>query len=292
VAAGLVAARRAAAARGTFPLHPRLAREATLPIPLHIVDAFTEAPFSGNPAAVCLLTDEPERRWMQLVARELQLSETAFVLPRGDAFALRWFTPTVEVELCGHATLATAHVLWEEGRVPRGDPINFRTRGGVLGTRREGDWIEMDFPALEATWADAPPGLSDALGARPVSVASSAYDLLVELESEAVVRDLRPDLGLLARLPVRGIIVTAPASTPGFDFVSRFFAPQSGVDEDPVTGSAHCALAPFWGARLGKDRLLAYQASPRGGLVRLEVRDERVVLAGQAVTVLRGTLAV
>ncbi len=261
------------------------------PIPITVVDAFTDKPFSGNPAAVCVLPGERDRHWMHLVAREMNLSETAFCMSRGDAWALRWFTPTIEVELCGHATLATAHVLWERGLLAAGETARFRTKGGLLTARQADEWIELDFPALEPLWADAPPGLSDALGARPKAAAKSRFDLLVELASEAEVRDLKPDLGLLTALPVRGVIVTAAATTPGFDFVSRFFAPQSGVAEDPVTGSAHCVLGPFWRERLGKDAMLAYQASARGGLVKVEVRGDRVALSGKAVTVLRGELA-
>jgi PhzF family phenazine biosynthesis protein len=261
-----------------------------VPLPITVVDAFTEQPFSGNPAAVCVLSEDKDKRWMQLAARELNLSETAFLLRRGEAWALRWFTPLVEVDLCGHATLASAHVLWEQGYEPEGRPLRFRTRGGDLSAARRDQRIELDFPATTPEWADPPPGLSEALGTRPRAVAKSRFDLLVELDSEAAVRDLTPDLTLLATLPVRGVIVTSLATTPGFDFVSRFFAPQSGVPEDPVTGSAHCALAPFWAERLGKTRLLAYQASPRGGVIEAEFVGDRVLLRGRAVTVLRGEL--
>ena len=259
-------------------------------IPITVVDAFTDKPFSGNPAAVCILEHEPEKHWMQHVAREMNLSETAFLMLRGDAWALRWFTPAVEVDLCGHATLASAHVLWERGVLPTAATASFRTRSGLLTARTSGDWIWLDFPALPCEWTDAPPALRDALGTGTKAVARSRHDLLVELDSEAAVRDLQPDLELLSRLPARGLIVTAVATTPGFDFVSRFFAPQVGVNEDPVTGSAHCALAPYWGERLGKDAMLAYQASARGGVVKVELRGERVGLGGQAVTVLRADL--
>ena len=259
-------------------------------IPITIVDAFTDKAFSGNPAAVCVLEQDPDRQWMQNVAREMNLSETAFVVPRGDAWALRWFTPLVEVDLCGHATLASAHVLWEMGRAERDLAVRFRTRSGELLAKREGGQVWLDFPALASVWADAPPMLGDALGAHVVAVAKSNFDYLVELESEAVVRDLKPDLGMLASLAARGIIVTAAATTPGFDFVSRFFAPRVGVPEDPVTGSAHCVLAPYWGERLGKTGMLAYQASARGGVVQVERVGERVMLGGKAVTVVRGQL--
>lgn len=255
-----------------------------------VVDAFTDAPFSGNPAAVCVLDHEPEKHWMQRLAREMNLSETAFLMMRAETWALRWFTPTVEVDLCGHATLAAAHVLWERGLLAPPATASFRTRSGLLTAAKAGDWIWLDFPALPCEWADAPPALRDALGTGTRAVARSRHDLLVELESEAAVRELQPDLELLARLPARGLIVTAVATTPGFDFVSRFFAPQVGVPEDPVTGSAHCSLGPYWGERLGKEEMLAYQASPRGGVVKVELRGERVGLGGQAVTVLRAEL--
>jgi len=261
-----------------------------MPTPITIVDAFTDKPFSGNPAAVCVLEGERDRLWMQQVAREMNLSETAFVLRRGEHWALRWFTPTVEVDLCGHATLATAHVLWDTDLAPPDLALSFRTRSGELHAKREGSRIWLDFPALIAAWADAPPLLTDALGARPVAVAKYTFDYLVELDSEAAVRDLTPDIAMLAGVQARGVVVTAVATTPGFDFVSRFFAPQSGVPEDPVTGSAHCALAPYWAERLGKTRMLAYQASARGGIVEVEVAGDRVMLGGKAVTVVEGTM--
>jgi predicted PhzF superfamily epimerase YddE/YHI9 len=263
-----------------------------MPIPITVVDAFTDKPFAGNPAAVCLLAEERDKAWMQLVAREMNLSETAFLLQRSDHIALRWFTPTVEVDLCGHATLASSHALWESGRVPAGQTIRFRTRSGELSAARAGEWIALDFPALPSARADAPPGLVDALGAKPTAVYQYKFDYLVEFGSEATVRDLTPDHGMLGRLPVRGVVVTAAATTPGFDFVSRFFAPGSGINEDPVTGSAHCALGPYWAAKLGKTGFLAYQASPRGGIVKVEVRGERVMLGGKAVTVLKSELQV
>ena len=261
-----------------------------MPIPITVVDAFTDKPFAGNPAAVCILPEEKDKAWMHQVAREMNLSETAFLLIRPDHVALRWFTPQVEVDLCGHATLASAHVLWESGLMPAASTIRFRTKSGVLTAAQRGDWIELDFPSLISDWADAPPGLVDALGAKPKAVAKYKFDYLVEMASEAVVRDLKPDLGMIATLPVRGVVVTAAATTPGFDFVSRFFAPAVGVPEDPVTGSAHCALAPYWEKKLGKREFLAYQASPRGGVVKLRLNGERVALCGQAVTVLRAEL--
>ncbi len=255
------------------------------------VDAFTDRPFGGNPAAVCVLAGPHDESWMQNVAREMNLSETAFLHREGDAFRLRWFTPAVEVDLCGHATLATAHVLWEEGFVGFDSVARFQTRSGVLTASRDGDWIELDFPALriEPPTTDVD-SLSKALGTPVRLAARNAFDLLVEVESEEHVRTLRPDIGRLAALPVRGIIVTSRASTAGFDFVSRFFAPAVGVDEDPVCGSAHCCLGPFWSERLDKTELVGYQASPRGGVVRVRVRGDRVLLGGKAVTVLQGEL--
>jgi PhzF family phenazine biosynthesis protein len=255
-----------------------------------VVDAFTDQPFAGNPAAVCVLPEEKPERWMQQVAREMNHAETAFLLKRGEAWALRWFTPTVEVDLCGHATLASAHVLWETGLLGQEETARFRTKSGVLTAIRKDDWIELDFPALPCEYADAHPDLAEALGVSPRKVLRSRFDYLVELDSEATVRKLAPSLALIGTIPVRGVIVTAVATTPGFDFVSRFFAPAAGVPEDPVTGSAHCALGPYWEGRLGKQEFLAYQASARGGLVRVKVMGERVLLGGQAVTVMRGEL--
>jgi PhzF family phenazine biosynthesis protein len=255
------------------------------------VDAFTDRPFAGNPAAVCVLPAAAEPDWMQAVARELNLSETAFLVRRDVGYDLRWFTPTVEVDLCGHATLASAHVLWEDGHLPPEQPARFWTRSGLLTAERQGAWIELDFPAKPQSPADSPPGLAAALGAAPRYVGRNEFDYVVEVESEAVLRALTPDFGALRALPVRGISVTSRADMPGYDFVSRFFAPASGIDEDPVTGSAHCCLGPFWAERLGRRELVAYQASARGGVVRVRVGDGRVYLGGQAVTVLRGELA-
>jgi PhzF family phenazine biosynthesis protein len=254
------------------------------------VDAFTDTPFAGNPAAVCLLPAPRDEGWMQKVAREMNLSETAFLVPQADGYALHWFTPAVEVALCGHATLASAHVLWEDGHLPPGRQARFHTKSGLLTGDRAGEWIELDFPAKREEPAPAPAGLAEALGAAPKYIGRNQFDYLVEVDGEATVRGLKPDHGALAALPVRGVIVTARADSPGYDFVSRFFAPGSGVAEDPVTGSAHCALGPFWQSRLGKRELAAYQASPRGGVVRVRVAGERVMLGGKAVTVLRGEL--
>jgi len=261
-------------------------------IPVRQVDAFSERPFAGNPAGVCLLSGGREVSWMQNVAREMNLSETAFVAPRSDGFDLRWFTPAVEVELCGHATLATAHVLWEDGILAPGETARFHTASGVLLASRVGEEIELDFPAKPERASPCPPGLARALGVEPVYVGTSAFDVLALVADEATVRRLTPDIGLLRQVPARGVIVTAPSSSPGADFVSRFFAPAVGVDEDPVTGSAHCVLAPFWCARLGRDELVGYQASARGGTVRVRRVGDRIMLGGRAVTVLRGEMVV
>lgn len=253
-------------------------------------DAFTSKPFAGNPAAVCRLPEPRDDCWMQSVAREMNLSETAFLLREKDGYNLRWFTPAVEVDLCGHATLASAHVLWESGELKPDLQARFHTRSGLLTAERKGDWIEMDFPAQPEQAAVAPPELARALGAKPVYVGKNQSDYLLEVDSEETLRALRPDFARLETVPARGIIVTSRSASPEFDFVSRFFAPQSGVPEDPVTGSAHCCLGPYWARKLGRDEFVAYQASARGGVVRVRVEGKRVRLGGQAVTVLQGEL--
>jgi len=253
-------------------------------------DAFTDQAFAGNPAAVCLLDAPRSDSWMQSVAREMNLAETAFLVRAGDEFGLRWFTPAVEVDLCGHATLASAHVLWEEGHLEPASEARFHTRSGLLIGSRQDGWIALDFPATPPAPTEPPPDLTGGLGAPIKFAARTPFDYFVELESEQAVRKLAPDLGRLARLGGRGVIVTSRSASPSCDFVSRFFAPAAGVPEDPVTGSAHCALGPFWGKRLGKASLVGYQASARGGVVRVTVRGERVLLSGQAVTVLRAEL--
>jgi PhzF family phenazine biosynthesis protein len=259
-------------------------------LPILQIDAFTDRPFAGNPAAVCLLPGPREADWMQQVAGEMNLSETAFLHREGDGFRLRWFTPVVEVDLCGHATLASAHALWDQCLLRPDEPARFQTRSGLLTAERRGEWIEMDFPATPAEPAPAPPSLIAALGAAAGYTGKNRFDYLVEVDSEKTVRTLKPDTAALAAVSARGIIVTAQATTSGFDFVSRFFAPGTGIPEDPVTGSAHCCLAPFWRERLGKDEMRAYQASPRGGVVGVRVAGARVHLRGRAVTVLRGEL--
>jgi PhzF family phenazine biosynthesis protein len=254
------------------------------------VDAFTDIPFAGNPAAVCILPEARDEKWMRDVAREMNLSETAFLVKQAEGYDLRWFTPTVEIELCGHATLASAHVLWQDGHLKPAEQARFHTASGLLTAERKGDWIELDFPALAEHPSDPPTGLAEALGIKWTHVGKNKFDYLVEVDSEETVREIKPDFAELAGLPVRGLMVTSLATTPGFDFVSRFFAPGSGVDEDPVTGSAHCCLGPYWSKRLNKTEFVAYQASPRGGVVRVRVEGDRVKLGGQAVTVLRGEL--
>lgn len=257
------------------------------------VDAFTDRPFSGNPAAICVLPGPADDAWMQSVALEMNLSETAFLYPESaEVYRLRWFTPTVEVDLCGHATLATAHALWSEGHLAADKPARFQTRSGELTAVRNGDWIELDFPAipLDPSRSADLEAVSQALNAKVVYAARNLFDLLAEVDTEEALRSLVPDMGKIAAFPVRGVIATARATTPGFDFVSRFFAPNLGVPEDPVCGSAHCCLGPYWAAKLSKTELIAYQASPRGGVLKLGVRGGRIKLAGQAVTVMRGEL--
>jgi predicted PhzF superfamily epimerase YddE/YHI9 len=255
------------------------------------VDAFTDKPFGGNPAAVCVLRAARSEAWMQAVAREMNLSETAFLVRRADgAHDLRWFTPAVEVALCGHATLASAHVLWETGQLAPDEQARFHTKSGLLTAERASTgWIELDFPIKPEELAPEPPGLAEALGVRARYIGKNLFDYIVEVDSEDVVRGVTPDFSRLASLPVRGTMVTA-RSAPPYDFVSRFFAPSAGVNEDPVTGSAHCCLTPYWASRLGKTEMLAYQASARGGVVRVRLAGDRVKLGGQAVTVLDGFL--
>jgi len=262
-----------------------------MPLRIVQVDAFTNQPFAGNPAAVCVLHETRPEQWLRDVAREMNLSETAFLTPRDGGFNLRWLTPAVEVDLCGHATVASAHVLWEDGHLPEGQQAKFYTRSGLLTADRRGDWIELDFPAKIAEPSEPPPELLRSLGVRSARfVGKNAFDYLVEVDSDHILRNLSPDHSALRKIPVRGVIVTARSGDAAYDFVSRFFAPGSGVDEDPVTGSAHTALGPYWGERLGKSEFTAFQASPRGGIVRVALKGDRVLLSGQAVTVMTGEL--
>ncbi len=257
---------------------------------IYQVDAFTDTPFTGNPAAVCLLEDKRSETWMQALGTEMNVSETAIVERReeNNAFDLRWFTPVMEVDLCGHATLAAAHVLWEEGAVSA-RAIIFHTRSGILTATRQHGLIELDFPPDPVSEIAPPPGMAAALGLSAVYVGKGRDDYLVVLDSAQQVRDLSPDFRQLASIPGRGFIVTAPGDGE-FDFVSRFFSPRAGIEEDPVTGSAHCTLAGYWQERLGKPAFTARQLSERGGTLRVAVVGERIVLSGQAVTVLQGNL--
>ncbi len=253
------------------------------------VDAFTNHPYGGNPAAVCLLESPCTDAWKQDVAREMNLSETAFLERDRDGFRLRWFTPQTEVDLCGHATLAAAHVLWEQGVLKRTEAARFFTRSGPLKAERTGNWIRLDFPVLQVQAAPARPDLAEALGVKPVWVGRSSINYLLEVDSDEIVRSAAPDFSRLKQIDVRGVILTSKSSGE-YDFVSRYFAPRMGVDEDPVTGSAHCCLATYWQTRLGKSEFKAFQASRRGGELRILVQGERVALSGEAVTVLTGEL--
>ena len=254
------------------------------------VDAFTDKPFSGNPAGVCILEEPADESWMQNVATEMNLSETAFLFRKEDGFNLRWFTPKMEVDLCGHATLASAHILYTEGHLKPGQKADFHTKSGLLKAEFKNGWIELDFPRLAEESVQAPKDLSRGLGAKPLYVGKCGFMYLAELQSEEVVRTLKPDFSILGKQEIGSVIVTSRASTKGYDFVSRFFAPIVGIDEDPVTGSAHCCLGPYWSKKLGKNEFVAYQASMRGGVVKVKVGRDRVYLEGKAVTVLEGEL--
>ncbi len=261
-------------------------------LPYFIVDAFTNRPFGGNPAAVVLLEAWPEDSWLQNVAMEMNLAETAYLVPNAMGFDLRWFTPKVEVDLCGHATLASAKALAHLGRLADGSEIAFSTRSGVLRALRQSDHFQLDFPLIALEKSDPPAGLIESLNVQPRTIGRNKFDYLVEVESESIVRGVCPDFKQLATVKCRGVIVTARSDSPNVDFVSRFFAPAVGIDEDPVTGSAHCCLADFWGQRLGKTQMVGYQASKRGGTVQVEVRGDRVILSCQAVIVAQGELLV
>ena len=257
---------------------------------LYIVDAFTAAPFAGNPAAVCLLPEPRPARWMQQVAAEMNLSETAFLWPQSDGYSLRWFTPATEVKLCGHATLASAHVLWESGELDRSHAARFQTLSGQITAVLFEDGIEMDFPALPATMAEAPAALLTALGIEAIDAGQVGDKQLIVVDGAQIVRQMQPDFSALRRMPGRGVMVTSRADTDEFDFVSRYIAPWVGIDEDPVTGSAHCTLGPYWAEKLGKKSLHAFQASARGGVLDVRPEGDRVFLRGQAVTILIGEL--
>ena len=251
------------------------------------VDAFTDKPFAGNPAAVCVLPEAADEAWMQDVANEMNLSETAFLVQQEDGYNLRWFTPAVEVDLCGHATLASAHILWEQGLLPPDAQARFFTRSGLLSAVRKGSWIELDFPAEPEEQTAIPETLFKAIGIDAQYVGKNRFDFLLEFESAETIHKLTPDFTLLSAISARGFIVTSRSDSSEYDFISRFFAPAFGINEDPVTGSAHCCLGPYWAKKLGKEELTAFQASARGGVVKVRVGDDRVYLGGQAVTVMR-----
>ncbi len=259
---------------------------------LHLVDAFTGAPFRGNTAAVCIMEGPGIPAWMQQVAGEMKHSETAFLHLTDKGWNLRWFTPEREVELCGHATLAAAFILWTAGHVETGSAIEFETKSGALKASRDGEWITLDFPAEPVTAPATVPGLDRALGVSPIFVGRNRFDILAELPSATDVCTLEPDMAALAAIPTRGIIITAVSDLPHFDFVSRFFAPSVGVPEDPVTGSAHCCLGPYWGEKLKKIEMNGFQCSARGGTVRVTLLGDRILLAGHAVHVSSGKLLV
>ncbi|TFG62379.1 MAG: PhzF family phenazine biosynthesis protein [Spirochaetales bacterium] len=263
---------------------------------LYQVDSFADRPFKGNPAGVCVLSGEEAARaadqWMQDLAMEMNLSETAFLFKEKETYSLRWFTPAVEVDLCGHATLASAHILWSEKFEPEDSELIFNTRSGRLGAANRAGWITLDFPSDGPVEADPPEGLLDALfagggtgSAAPVYSGKTKFDWFVCVATEEEVRRVRPNFEALAEVTGRGVVITAPSSDSAYDFVSRFFAPAAGIPEDPVTGSAHCCLGPYWQARLKKNEFTAYQASPRGGVVKVEVRDRRTRISGKALTI-------
>jgi PhzF family phenazine biosynthesis protein len=257
-------------------------------LPLYQIDAFTSRMFRGNPAAVVLLEDWLADETLMAIAAENNLAETAFVVPRGDVMPLRWFTPTVEVDLCGHATLAAAHVLFRH-TFPSARRVEFSTRSGNLVVTREGELLSMEFPSRPGKPLEITEGLVSVLGARPRE-AYESRDLLAIFESESEIRDFQPDFGRIATLDSFAVIVSAPGDTA--DYVYRFFAPRQGIPEDPATGSANCTLVPYWAARLGKPELVAKQLSARGGDLRCTLRGDRVLIAGRAVEYLRGEISV
>jgi PhzF family phenazine biosynthesis protein len=261
-------------------------------IPTYHVDAFAERPFEGNPAAVCLTDESKPAEWMQAVAAEMNLSATAFVRRVQDGFELRWFTGRSELQLCGHGTLSAAHILWATGNVANGERIRFETKSGMLTCEQSGGFIELDFPSIPVTPEQSPAGLIDAIGIEPSFSGRTKFDRLLLFDSEDAIRRMKPDFEALATIPdTRGVIVTSLSNNDRFDFVSRFFAPSVGLNEDPVTGSAHCALAPFWSTRVSKSVMTGFQASRRGGTVRVTLKADRVVLGGTAITVMEGNLS-
>jgi len=255
------------------------------------VDAFTSRMFAGNPAGVCIFMTNETDEWMQDMASEMNLSETAFLKKRDDGYDLRWFTPNREVDLCGHATLAAAHVLYETGTETGEMDIKFYTRSGSLSAKKIGNWIELNFPSEEDEAVPDVPEIIRGINARHLYLGKNRMDYIIEVESETILRELEPDIGILKKVGTRGFIVTSRSDDKKIDFVSRFFAPAFAVDEDPVTGSAHCCLGPYWKRKLGKNEFVAYQASKRGGLLKVRVKGDRVHLSGEAVTVFSGEVA-
>lgn len=259
---------------------------------IYQVDAFTDRTFSGNPAGVCIIDSFDDKELMQNIAAEMNLSETAFLKAKTDGFDLRWFTPEREVDLCGHATLASAHILWETGILKEEEKARFHTKSGLLTSEKKGDFIELNFPREEDHACQPPAGLAAALNVDLKYVGKNRMDYIVEVESERMVRNLRPSFELLKKIDTRGVMVTSASENSAYDFVSRFFAPAYGVNEDPVTGSAHCCLGPYWSRKTGKNEMTAYQASKRGGLLRVRVGADRVYLGGQALTVFSADLII
>lgn len=257
---------------------------------IYQVDTFTEEPFKGNPAAVCILTESKEDNWMYNVAEEMSLPETAFIHKKENRYNLRWFTPTHEVDLCGHATLASAKVLWATGMVEKTKDIDFYTKSGVLTARSKGGWIELDFPIEAENEVDPPAKLIEALDVTPKYVGKNRMDYLIEVDNKEIIQKINPDFRMLKEVDTRGVIVTSKANSERYDFVSRFFAPAIGIDEDPVTGSAHCCLAPYWKKRVNKNKFTAYQASNRGGTLKIRLGKERVYLSGKAIIIMEGKL--
>ncbi|MHB8109284.1 MAG: PhzF family phenazine biosynthesis protein [Syntrophorhabdaceae bacterium] len=256
------------------------------------IDAFTNRPFHGNPAAVCILPHPKIDSWIESIAAELNLPVTAFIIRQADGYMLRWFTPVAEVDMCGHGTLAAAHIIWQESLARPDSGINFYTRSGTLRAWKEDDWIGLDFPSMPAQPIPEPEGLRNVLGVPFIYVGKNGYDIIVEVDSEQTVRSLDPDKDALRQLPMRGLILTGRSDNPEYDFVSRFFAPSLGISEDAVTGSAHCCLAPYWAKRLSRMQLKGYQASRRGGVIKMNIRDDRIHLFGQAITVISGNSAI
>ncbi len=259
---------------------------------IYQVDAFTGEAFKGNPAAVCLLNERANEQWMQNVAAEMNLSETAFLVPQENGYDLRWFTPTSEVDLCGHATLASAHILFETETLSADQAAVFFSKSGKLTVTRHKDRLEMDFPAEPPEEIAPPPALLKALGVYPVTSARNRMDVLLHLKTPDEVLAARPDFIALAQVPVRGVMITSESCDKNYDFIYRFFAPAEGINEDPVTGSAHCCLGPYWQEKIGKSEFKAYQASARGGEIGVQIKGDRVLLTGSAVTVFQGVLVV